>query len=660
MFLGDLATDYRGDDAGCSYRPRTDDLASRFLTMTTNGVTVLATLRRRIADLPEVARSAAPTMSVRQRRLATALVVVLATAISVWLRLRGRAWLIADMVYDDALFTRSAGQLVQGNWLGPYDMLTLSKGPTYPLFIAGAYELHVPLKLAEHGLHLFAAGMLAWAVWRVTRVRVVTVAAYVVVALNPAYLGSAASRVTREVIYGALSLILVSALIVFLSYVPGLVTRGWRWSVPAGMVWGLAIGVTAAAYYLCREERSWLAPAVVVAVLAGTAGWGRIGRAWLPKAGLAGGAMVLAVLVVASTLQWVAAQNEKHYGAAVVTDLVEGEIANAYAQWQRVDVGEARRFVVVTRDQRRAVYGVSAAATEMRRALERHPGPTMWSAGCILADVCDDYTGAQFIWALRLAAARTGHMESADETYAYFSRIADDIEAACGVKFECHAQGFASMPPLDRIAVTAIPASLIDSAWYMARFDVADPNRVLTGLGPSPYTPSGGSVGQWATMSGPLRGISDSQVVYRAEERAAMKNQEFVRVLWFFYRWGALAAALLALVGLAASIVTHAWRRHLALVLTTATLLAGLLGRLAVVALVDATAYPAAGNGTYQLPGVDFYVAFGAVGTWLLVTVVREVRERARSDKGGPADEIPVTPAVEDALPAPRRTALVP
>jgi hypothetical protein len=109
-----------------------------------------------------------------------------------------------------------------------------------------------------------------------------------------------------------------------------------------------------------------------------------------------------------------------------------------------------------------------------------------------------------------------------------------------------------------------------------------------------------------------------------------------------------------------ASIVTKVWRRHLALVLTTATLLAGVLGRLAVVALVDATAYPAAGNGTYQLPGVDFYVAFGAVGTWLLVAVVREMRERGRSDEGRPTEEAPVTPVVEDASPAPRRTALVP
>jgi hypothetical protein len=627
---------------------------------TTNGANPFAATRRRIADLPEAARSAARGLSVRQRRVATTLVVVLATAISVWLRLRGRPWLIADMVYDDALFARSAGHIVQGNWLGPYDMLTLSKGPTYPLFIAGAYELHIPLKLAEHGLHLVAAGMLAWAVWRVTRVRVVTVAAYVVVALNPAYLGSAASRVTREVIYGALSLILVSALIVFLTYVPGLVARGWRWSVPAGVVGGLAIGVTAAAYYLCREERTWLAPAVLVALLAGTARWGRIGRTWVPKAGLAGGAVLMAALVVAGSLQWVEAQNEKHYGAAVVTDLVEGEIANAYAQWQRVDVGDARRFVVVTREQRRAVYAVSPAAAELRWTLERTPGPDMWSAGCILADVCDDYTGAQFVWALRLAAAREGHMESADETYAYFAQIADDIEAACGVQFECSRRGFASMPPLDRIAVKAIPTSLIDSAWYLARFDVADPNRVLTGLGPAPYVPSGGTFEQWSTMSEPLRGVSDSQVAYRAEERAALKNQELVRLLWSFYRYGAFAASLLALGGLAASIVTGAWRRHLPLVLVTATLLAGVLGRLVVVALVDATAYPAAGNGTYQLPGVDFYVAFGAVGTWLLVTVMRELRQRRGTDDGGPAEEVPVTDAVEEPLPAPRPNALVP
>jgi hypothetical protein len=629
--------------------------------VTSNGSHELASSRRRVPESLVRVRERAQALTTRQRRQVTALAIVLTTAVSVWLRMRGRTWLVADMIYDDAYFARSAGHLVRGDWLGPYDFVTLSKGPTYPLFIAGAYELHLPLKLAEHGLHLVAAGVLAWAVWRVTRVRLLTVAAYAVVALNPAYLGSAASRVSREVVYGSLSLILIAGLLAFLTYVPGLVARGPRWSIPVGVLAGVAIGVTAAAYYLCREERTWLAPALLVTLVAGTARWGRIGRAWLPKALVAGGTLLLAGLVLAGSLHWVATENEEHYGAPVITDLVEGEIAHAYAQWQRVDVGEARRFVVVTADQRRAVYRISPSARSLKQALEWFPGREMWGAGCGLADVCDDYSGAQFIWALRLAASETGHNTSADETYAFFRQISDDIENACGVEFECTSPGIASMPPLSRAPLRAIPASVRDTSWFMATFNVADPNRVLTGLGPSPYTPSGGTRSQWETMTAPLRGIDDSQSAYRVEEREAMKDQEMVRVLWFLYRWGALAGAVLAAAGLAAAVATGAWRRHLALVLGTATLLAGVAGRILVMSILDATAYPAADNGTYILPGMDFYVAFGLLGTWLLATVVRDVRRAVPEATPAPLEE-PAAPAPSTLpeTPAPPRTVLVP
>jgi hypothetical protein len=595
------------------------------------------------------------TMSPGRWRAALLVTIVATTAVSMWLRARGHSWLLADMIYDDELFTRSAGQILDGNWLGPYDMMTLSKGPSYPFFIAAAYTLNIPLKLAEHGLHLIAGAMLAWAVWRIFRLRTAALAAYVVVALNPAYLGSAASRVTREVMYGSLSLILLSGVLVFLTYVPALVRRGPLRAVPVGLAAGLAIGAVLAAYYLCREERSWLAPALLVAGLAGAATWGRIGRGWIPNSLLAGGALVVAGLVLLGSVQWVQTRNREEYGAPIVTDLVEGEIANAYAQWQRVDVGEARRFVVVTRAQRRAVYAVSPAAAELRRALEWVPGRGLWGAGCVLADVCDDYTGAQFIWALRLAAQTTGHMVSADETHEFFARIAADIDDACGVEFDCLPPGLAAMPPLDRAAVSAIPASLRDTAWYMATFDVADPQRVLTGLGPQELSPSGGLDEQWDVMIRPLRGIDDDQRAYRAAETEAMKNQELVRALMVLYRWGALLAAGLAIAGLVVGVATRAGRRHVAALLTLGAFGTAVLGRLAVVALVDATAYPAAGNGTYVLPGVDFYVAFGVIGTVLLLTVVRELRPLPRVAEHDVDDEVaPATEAAPDSPTQPR------
>jgi hypothetical protein len=44
--------------------------------------------------------------------------------------------------------------------------------------------------------------------------------------------------------------------------------------------------------------------------------------------------------------------------------------------------------------------------------------------------VCDDLAGAWFMWTLREAAARTGHMGSAPEADAFFQRIADELARA--------------------------------------------------------------------------------------------------------------------------------------------------------------------------------------------------------------------------------------
>jgi hypothetical protein len=120
----------------------------------------------------------------RWRTLSLVTGVVLVTALSIALRLNSPAFLAAGWTLDDALYTKLAQSLLQGEWLGPYEMLTLSKGPGYPLFIAAAYKLHLPLKLAEHLVHLLAAGTMGLALARVSRKRAVGVVAHGAIALR--------------------------------------------------------------------------------------------------------------------------------------------------------------------------------------------------------------------------------------------------------------------------------------------------------------------------------------------------------------------------------------------------------------------------------------------------------------------------------------------
>ena len=82
--------------------------------------------------------------------------IILLAVFKLWL-VNGQT-LIANPQYahDDALFIRLAENLVQGEWLGPYDNLTLVKGPFYPLWIALSFKLSLPLLLSQHLLYIFA------------------------------------------------------------------------------------------------------------------------------------------------------------------------------------------------------------------------------------------------------------------------------------------------------------------------------------------------------------------------------------------------------------------------------------------------------------------------------------------------------------------------
>ncbi len=405
------------------------------------------------------------------------------TLVSLWLRVRSPMWLV-DAPNDDGLFARLAGHLLDGEWLGPYNELTLAKGPGYPLFMAVAYRLHLPLKLAEHGVHLLACAVMGVAVWRVFRSRAAGMATYVALALNPAYLGATAARIGRDAYYGSLGLLLAGGIVLVVASVPDLAARGPRWAVPAAVVAGPAVGVVAAGYYLTREERIWLMPALAVAVLACVVGWPRRRRLTVANGLVLGAFTVLAGATGAVAVGWTASQNEQAYGTSVTADLADGEIARAYREWQRVEAGRERQFVTVSEAQRQAVYRVSPAAAEMAGAFSTEAADWV-GLGCGWVGVCDDF-GPFFVWAMREAGTVSGHGGSGAESQHYFGQVADDIARACDTgALRCTARPIGPMPPLNRID----GGELNRSTWRMAgaflAYNVGEPERPPSGGGGS-------------------------------------------------------------------------------------------------------------------------------------------------------------------------------
>jgi hypothetical protein len=561
--------------------------------------------------------------------------IVLVTAVSIVLRLRAPAWLWADFGHDDELFARSAGAILDGRWLGDFDQLTLAKGPGYPIFMTFAYEARLPLKLAEHFVHLLAGAAAALAVWRVTRSRVAGVLCYSVIALDPAYLGATASRVSRDGTYASFSLLLVAGVVLFLTLVPPVVRRGLVWSALASVLGGLVLGTVAAGYYLLRDERPWLAPAVVVAALAGMASWKRTRADLLRFAGVALGGLVVAAMTLSLCLTWVVHRNEHHYGTSVISDLVDGDIARAYAQWQRVLAGEEVDYVPVNRAQREAVYEISTEAAELGAVLE--DPENRWLQNCVEPGC--DYRGAFFVWAIRDAAHETGRMTSGREAQQFFGEIADDIEAACAEQLDCSPSGLGPLPPWFRVDPGRIWNSSVGVVQSLLSYDVGEPERAF---------PSGGIDPSWDTMLRPIRGITPrDQDAYAASEARAMDRQEAVSALTDLYRWAGRLAVVPAIIGLGIGAATRVGRRRPAALLTCAAMLTAVVSRVVLLGVIDATSFAARG-GAYIIPAVDFLLVFLVLGVWSLVTVARTrwTAQSAPASSEDAADPSDVRPEV--------------
>ncbi len=149
----------------------------------------------------------------------TSVVLFTAAAFRLLVAINLPIWLRHTRIDEDGLYLRLAASLASGHWLGPYDPLTLTRGPGYPVFLALSSLSGLPVSAAHALFQIAAIAVAAWAVYRLTASKAIAASMFVVLAFDPIGFMPDMQCVMAEQITWA-QLLLVFSLAAVLLYAP--------------------------------------------------------------------------------------------------------------------------------------------------------------------------------------------------------------------------------------------------------------------------------------------------------------------------------------------------------------------------------------------------------------------------------------------------------
>lgn len=361
--------------------------------------------------------------TVARNRLWLALAILL-TGIKLWLTRGQGIFAISNAGHDDLLFVQLAKHLINGDWLGPYNELTLAKGPFYSLFIAGAFLAGVPLFLAQHTFYAAACAAFAQSLSPALKSAGARFSIYATLLFNPMTFDMPGmGRVLRQQVYGSLALIMIAALI-------ALCLRRKESSTTL-IFWSLLFGLASGAFYLTREESFWILPSMILLAGAFIFGAWRESKAWGLRA-----IFFLGIGLVTTCLPifTVSALNKHYYGWFGTCEFRASEFKQAYGAMLRVQVGPEIPYVPVTREAREALARVSPKFAELHQQFDSGIAKSWARASEFFTHLPADQEqigGGWLMWALRDATRHAGHANSPSQAMTFYRGLAQEINEAC-------------------------------------------------------------------------------------------------------------------------------------------------------------------------------------------------------------------------------------
>ncbi|MEG0912611.1 MAG: hypothetical protein RSD19_04505 [Oscillospiraceae bacterium] len=318
---------------------------------------------------------------------------------------------------DDELMLNAAKSIRNGNWLGEYNWLTISKHMFFSVWLCFLNILHIPYVIGGQLLYCACCAVMTCALSPIFHKRIQSFIIFFVLWFSPYSFASFTLRVYRDNIFPSLCLLFFAGML-------GLclrANRGLKRSVPFAAAAGFGLGLA----LITREDGIWLLPFAVCASAFYILFF--ICKKSDAKQKLCGlYSIVCSLLICISCVGIYSFMNYLYYGRFCVSDFTSPEFSAVISAFKRADTDVPHKRILICSDTHKKIYSAVPDAAKLGELLET---PKYMNG---YGDIeLGEYTSGGFCWALRRAAYDSGFAPDAQSAKLFYEKLASDINAAC-------------------------------------------------------------------------------------------------------------------------------------------------------------------------------------------------------------------------------------
>ena len=346
-------------------------------------------------------------------------VCVIFTMFRIFLAMKIPLILQADAYYDDFLFVEYAKELVNFNWLGNYNFVTLAKGCSFSFFLIFNYLLGIPYSFSLIILYIFSIILLIISIRKIISNKYFLSILYVFLLYSPIMFHV---ENVQKVYRGG---VIISFALIIISGVIGIYTR-INSSNKKMLFWSLLTSVSLSYFWFLKEDSIWILPFVLGGLILSIIKAIRLKtnkKNIIKKIIL----IILPIIVLFISNLTYKTINYINYGEFAVTDRGDTYFKEVIHDLLQIDSKNTNKDVWITRDMLEKAYKFSPTLSIIKDSMNEK-----YEYRATISGKTDGQINGDIIyWVIKEAANDSGiYDKNGLETNNYYKRVHFELQKA--------------------------------------------------------------------------------------------------------------------------------------------------------------------------------------------------------------------------------------